>query len=134
MSVPNRPRTTQQSFEWYFAVGAYKDHGRPMFVGEKALPAWCKVIDAFGDVFTAAFRNDCLECTSTQNGKYQRQLEDQSFVDLFLGGVFKLDLLNAAYQRGNSPSPKPRLNGMFEGQSVVPPTILECIAADLIRN
>ena len=40
MSVPHRPRSTQQFFEWYFAVGAYKDHGRPMFVGERALSAW----------------------------------------------------------------------------------------------
>ena len=54
-------------------------------------------------------------------------------MDLFLGGILKLDLLNAAYQRGNSPSPKPRLNGVFEGQSMVSPTILECIAADLIK-
>ena len=54
-------------------------------------------------------------------------------MDLFLGGVCKLDLLNAAYQRDNSPSPKPRLNGVFEGNSVVSPTILECIAADLIK-
>ena len=60
MSVPNRPRSTQQFFEWCFAVGAYKDHGRPMFVGERALSAWCKIIDACGDVFMTAFRNDCL--------------------------------------------------------------------------
>ena len=55
------------------------------------------------------------------------------FLDLFLGGIYKLDLFNAAYQRDNSPSPKPRLNGVFEGQSVVSPTILEYIAADLIK-
>ena len=123
MSVYNRPRSTQQFFEWYFAVGAYKDLGRPMFVGEKALSAWCKVIDAYGDVFMTSFRDDCLEYISTQNDKYQRQLEDETFVDLFLGGIFKLDLLNAAWQRGNSPSPKPRLNGVFAGHSQVSPTI-----------
>ena len=133
MSVPNRPRTTQQFFEWHFAVGSYKDHGRPMFVGERVLSAWCKVIDACGDVFMTAFRNDCLAYVETQNAKYQRQLEDQSFLDVFLGGIYKPDLSNAAYQRGNSPSPKPRLNGVFEGQSMVSPTILECIAADLIK-
>ena len=33
MSVPNRPRSTQQFFEWYFAKGAYTEQGRPMFVG-----------------------------------------------------------------------------------------------------
>ena len=104
-----------------------------MFVGEKALSAWCKVIDACGDVFVTAFRDDCLEYISTQNDNYQRQLEDQTFVELFLGGIFKLDLLNAAYQRGNSPSPKPRLNGVFLGYSQVPPAILECITADLIK-
>ena len=49
--------------------------------------------------------------------------------------ICKPDLLNAAYQRGNFPSPKPRLNGVFEGESMVPPTILEIItaAADLIK-
>ena len=104
-----------------------------MFVGERALSAWCKVIDACGDVFMTTFRNDCLECAEQQNDKHQRQLEDQSFLDLFLGGVCKLDLLNAAYQRDNSPSPKPRLNSVFEGNSVVSPTILEIIAADLIK-
>ena len=61
MSTPNRPRTTIQFFEWYFAVGAYKDNGRPMFVGERALTAWCKIIDACGDVFMTEFRNDCLD-------------------------------------------------------------------------
>ena len=40
MSVPNRPRTTQQFFEWYFVVGAYKEQSWPMFVGERALSAW----------------------------------------------------------------------------------------------
>ena len=80
-----------------------------------------------------AFRNDCLEYIATQNDKYQRQLEERPFVNLFLGGIFKLDLLNATYQRGNSPSPKPRLNGVFNGQSMVSPTILECITADLIK-
>ena len=131
-SVPNRPRSTQQFFEWYFAVGAYTDQGRPMFIGERALSKWCKVIDACGDVYTTAFRDDCLTYIEAQNDKYQRQLQDQSFLDLFLGGIYKLDLLNATYQRGNSPSPKPRLNGVFEGHSLSP-TILECIAADLIK-
>ena len=133
MNETNRPRTTQQFFEWYFAVGAYKEFGRPMFVGEIALSAWCKVIDACGDVFMTAFRDDCLEYIKSQNMKCQRQLEDQSFIDLFLGGIFKLDLLNATYQRGNTPSPKPRLNGVFNGLSMVSPTILECITADLIK-
>ena len=85
MSVYSRPRSTQQFFEWNFAVGAYKDLGRPMFVGEKARSAWYKVTDACGDVFMPAFRDDCLEYISTQNDKYQRQLEDQAVVDLFLG-------------------------------------------------
>ena len=133
MSVPNRPRSTQQFFEWYFAVGAYGEQGRPMFVGERALTAWCKVIDACGDVFATTYRDDCLKYIEAQNDKHQRLLEDQSFLDLFLGGFFKLDLLNAAYQRGNSPSPKPRLNGVFESQSVVSPTILKIIDADLIK-
>ena len=133
MSVPNRPRSTQQFFEWYFAKGAYTEQGRPMFVGEKALSAWCKVIDACGDVFATAYRDDCLEYIEKQNDKLQRQLEDQSFLDLFLGGFYKLDILNAAYQRDNVPSPKPRLNGVFEGLSMVSPTILEIIKADLIK-
>ena len=68
-----------------------------------------------------------------QNDKLQRQLEGQSFLDLFLGGFYKLDILNAAYQRDNTPSPKPRLNGVFEGLSLVSPTILEIIKADLIK-
>ena len=119
-------------FEWYFAVGAYKDQGRPMLIGEHALSKWYKVIDACGDVYMTAFRDDCLAYIEAQNDKYQRQLQDQSFLDLFLGGIYKLDLLNAAYQRGNTPSPKPRLNGVFEGHSLSP-TILECIAADLIK-
>ena len=67
MNETNRPRTTQQFFEWYFAVGAYKECGRPMFVGEIALSAWCKVIDACGDVFMTAFRDDCLEYIKSQN-------------------------------------------------------------------
>ena len=104
-----------------------------MFVGERALSAWCRIIDAGGDVFMTTFRNDCLEYVEEQHNKHQRQLEDQSFLDLFLGGVYKPDLLNAVYQRDNSPSPKPRLNGVFEGNSVVSPTILERIAADLIK-
>jgi hypothetical protein len=104
-----------------------------MFIGEKALSAWCKVIDACGDVFMTAFRDDCLAYIAAQNGKFQRQLEDQTFFDLFLGGIFKLDLLNATYQRGNTPKPKPRLNGVFLGQSQVSPTISECITADLIK-
>ena len=133
MSVPNRPRSTQQFFEWYFAKGAYTEQGRPMFVGEKALSAWCKVIDACGDVFATAYRDDCLKYIEVQNDKLQRQLEDQSFLDLFLGGFYKLDILNAAYQRDNTPSPKPRLNGVFEGLSLVSPTILEIIKADLIK-
>ena len=133
MSVPNRPRSTQQFFEWYFAKGAYTEQGRPMFVGEKALSAWCKVIDACGDVFATAYRDDCLKYIEVQNDKLQRQLEDQSFLDLFLGGFYKLDILNAAYQRDNTPSPKPRLNGVFEGLSMVSPTILEIIKADLIK-
>ena len=98
-----------------------------MFVGEKALSAWCKVIDACGDVFATAYRDDCLKYIEVQNDKLQRQLEDQSFLDLFLGGFYKLDILNAAYQRDNVPSPKPRLNGVFEGLSMVSPTILEII-------
>jgi hypothetical protein len=133
MSVYSRPRSTQQFFEWNFAVGAYKDLGRPMFVGEKARSAWYKVTDACGDVFMPAFRDDCLEYISTQNDKYQRQLEDQTFIDLFLGGIFKLKLPNAAYQRSNSPSPKPSLNSVFVGHSQVSPMILECITADLIK-
>ena len=86
MSVPNRPRSTQQFFEWYFAVGAYRDQGRPMFIGERALTAWCKVIDACGDVFATTYRDDCLKYIEAQNDKHQRQLEDQSFLYLFLGG------------------------------------------------
>jgi hypothetical protein len=54
-------------------------------------------------------------------------------LDLFIGGIFKLDLLNAIYQSGNTPTPKPRLNGVFVGQSKVSETISECITADLIK-
>ena len=74
-----------------------------------------------------------LKYIEEQNDKHQRQLEDQSFLDLFLGGFCKLNLLNAAYQRDNTPSPKPRLNGVFEGQSLVSPAILEITAADLTK-
>jgi len=104
-----------------------------MFVGEKALSAWCKVIDACGDVFMTEFRNDCLAYIEEQNGKYQQQLQNQSWLDLFLGGVFKLDLLNSTYQRECTPSPKPRLNGVFRGESPVSPTLLEFISVGLIK-
>ena len=104
-----------------------------MFVGERALTAWCKIIDACGDAFMTEFRNDCLTYVEEQNDKYQRQLENQSWLDLFLGGVYKLDLLNATYQRECSPSPKPRLNGVFRGESPVSPTLLEFISVGLIK-
>jgi len=61
-----------------------------MFIGERALSKWCKIIDACGDVFMAAFRDDCLAYIEAQNEKYQRQLEDESFLDLFLGGIYHL--------------------------------------------
>ena len=61
-------------------------------------------------------------------------MNDQNFLDLFLGGIYKLDKLNEDYQQSSKPSAKPRLSGVFrKGGSLVSPAVLECIEIGLIK-
>ena len=95
---------------------------------------WCKVMDALGDVFMTKYRADCLEYIKEWNKHSQLRLNDQNFLDLFMGGIYKLGKLNVDYQQSSKPSAKPRLSGVFrKGGSLVSPTVLECIDIGLIK-
>ena len=117
MNVVNRPTTAIAFFEWYYVVGAYSDSPRQMMVVEDALANWCKAMDALGQVDMREFRSDCAAHIVTHNKKFQLRLNEQQFLDLFLGGILKLDKLNMAWQPKSSPSRKPRLRGVFSGES-----------------
>ena len=86
-------------------------------VAEDALANWCKAMDALGQVYMREFRPDCAAYIVTHNKKFQLRLNEQQFLDLFLGGILKLDKLNMAWQPKSSPSRKPRLRGVFSGES-----------------
>ena len=95
---------------------------------------WCKVMDALGGIFMTKYRADCIEYTKLWNKDSQLRLDDQNFLDLFMGGIYKLDKLNEDYQQSSKPSAKPRLSGVFrKGGSLVSPTVLECIEIGLIK-
>ena len=95
---------------------------------------WCKVQDALGEVFMSQYRKDCLQYMKQWNADNQILLSEQSMLDLFMGGIYKLDKLNEDHQQSSKPSPQPRLSGAFrEGGSLVSPTILECIRIGLIK-
>ena len=51
-------------------------------------------MDALGDVFMSKYRADCLEYTELSNKDSQLRLNDQNFLDLFTGGIYKLGKLN----------------------------------------
>ena len=68
-------------------------------------------MDARGDVFMTKYRADCIEYTKLWNKDSQLRLNDQNFLDLFMGGVYKLGKLNGDYQQSSKPSAKPRLIG-----------------------
>ena len=64
----------------------------------------------------------------------QLRLNDQIFLDLFMGGIYKLGKPNEDCQQSSKPSAKPRLSGVFrQGGSLVSPTVLECIEIGLIK-
>ena len=51
-------------------------------------------MDALGQVCMGAFRSDCAAYIVKYNKKFQLRLNEQQFLDLFLGGILKLDKLN----------------------------------------
>ena len=131
MNVVNRPTTTILFFEWYYAVGAYSDSPRQMMVAEEALSNWFKAMDALGQVYMGEFRTDCAAYIVKHNKKFPLRLNEQQFLDLFLGGILKLDKLNMAWHTKSSPSRKPRLKGVFSGESMVSDTFNELIECGL---
>ena len=134
MNIPRRPTTALEFWEWYCAVGAWSDCSRQTTEAEEAVQNWCKVQDALGEVFMTQYRADCIEYIKLWNKDSQLRLNDQSFLDLFMGGIYKLDKLNEDYQQSSKPSAKPRLSGVFrKGGSLVSPTVLECIDIGLIK-
>ena len=134
MNVIRRPTTTLEFWEWYFAVGSWSDCSRQTTVAEEAITNWCKVQDALGEVFMSQYRADCLSYVKQWNKDSQLRLNDQNVLDLFMGGIYKLDKLNEDYQQSPKPSAKPRLSGVFRKDgSLVSPTILECINIGLIK-
>ena len=83
------------------------------------------------------FRKDCAAYVVTHNTKYQLRLNEQNFLDLFLGGILKLDKLNMAWHTKSSPSRKPRLKGVFTNESMVSDTfneLIECGLRKLTRD
>ena len=70
-------------------------------------------MDAIGDLFMAKYRADCLEYIKLWNKDSQLRLNDQNFLGLFVGGIYKLDKPNEDYQQSSAPSVKPRLSGVF---------------------
>ena len=132
-SVVNRPRSTFEFFEWYYACGMYANCGRSLTMANKALTNWCKAIDALSDVGMLQWKDDCEEYLEAHNADFQRRFNDQQFVDLFLAGIIKLDRLNQAWHMQGEPGPRPRLYGVFEDKSPVSKVIQECIKLDLIE-
>ena len=49
-SLVNRPKTTFEFFEWYYACGKCANCGRSSTMATKTLTAWCRAIDALSDV------------------------------------------------------------------------------------
>ena len=79
-------------------------------------------------------RADCLEYIKLWNKDSQLRLNDQRFLDLFMGGIYKLDKLNEDYQQSSKPLAKPRLSAVFrKGGSLVSPTVLGCIDIGLSK-
>ena len=113
-SVVNRPRSTFEFFEWYYACGNYANCGRSLTMANKALINWCKAIDTLSDVGMLQWKEDCDEYLEANNADFQRRFNDQQFVDLFLAGIIKLDRLNQAWHMQGEPGPRPRLHGVFE--------------------
>ena len=132
-SVVNRPRSTFEFFEWYYACGKYANCGRSLTMANKALTNWCKAIDTLSDIGMLQWKEDCDEYLEANNADFQRRFNDQQFVDLFLAGIIKLDRLNQAWHMQGEPGPRPRLHGVFEDQSPVSKVIQECIKLDLIE-
>ena len=132
-SVANRPRSTFEFFEWYYACGMYANCGRSLTMANKALTNWCKAVDALSDVGMLQWKEDCEEYLEAHNADSQRRFNDQQFIDLFLAGVIKLDRLNQVWHMQNEPGPRPRLYSVFEDKSPVSKVIQECIKLDLIE-
>ena len=132
-SVVNRPRSTFEFFEWYYACGKYANCGRSLTMANKALINWCKAIGTLSDVGMLQWKEDCDEYLEANNADFQRRFNDQQFVDLFLAGIIKLDRLNQAWHMQGEPGPRPRLHGVFADKSPVSKVILECIKLDLIE-
>ena len=103
-------------------------------VAEDALSNWYKAMDALGQVYMGEFRSDCAKYIVTHNAKFQLRLNEQQFLDLFLGGILKLDKLNMAWQTKSSPSRKPRLKGVFRGESMVSDTTNELVDCGLRKR
>ena len=51
-------------------------------------------MDALGQVCMGEFRSDCAAYIVKHNKKFQLRLNEQQFLDLFLGGILKLDKPN----------------------------------------
>ena len=66
-------------------------------VAEDALSNWCKAMAALGQVYVGEFRPDCAAYIVKYNKKFQLRLNEQQFLDLFLGGILKLGKLNMAW-------------------------------------
>ena len=106
-------------------------------VAEEALSNWCKAMGALGQIYMGEFRTDCAAYIVKHNKKFQLRLNEQQFLDLFRGGILKLDKLNMAWHTKSSPSRKPRLKGAFSGQSMVSDTfneLIECGLRKLTRD
>ena len=86
-SVVNRPRSTFEFFEWYYACGKYANCGRSLTMANKALTNWCKAIDTLSDIGMLQWKEDCDEYLEANNADFQRRFNDQQFVDLFLAGI-----------------------------------------------
>ena len=98
MSIPRRPTTALGFWEWYYAVGAWSDCSRQTTAAEEAVKNWCKMQGALGEVFMSQYRTDCIEYIRLWNKDSQLLLNDQSFLGLFMGGIYKLGKLNEDYQ------------------------------------
>ena len=66
-------------------------------MAEEALLNCCKAMGALGQVYMGEFRTDCAAYIVKHNKRFQLRLNEQQFLDLFLGGILKLGKLNMAW-------------------------------------
>ena len=78
-SVVNRPKTTVEFFEWYYACGKYANCGRPSTMAERALTTWCKAIGALSDVGMLQWELDVEQHIEENNADSQRRYNNHQF-------------------------------------------------------